>query len=105
MSTVGHGLASSDGALFEYSSDQTIIANLRALHSRTSLVVGSVFSNFPIRREQIETMRFALHPHGLEGFRPLAELAENVIERTEVTPQLSFPNAPTVNSDMFVLGY
>jgi hypothetical protein len=77
---------SSEGALFEYSSDQAIIANLRALHPRTKLVVGSVTSSLPIRREQIKAMRFAIHPRGLEGFRPLAELAEYTIDRAEVTP-------------------
>jgi len=78
--------ASSEGALFEYGSDEAIVANLRALRSGVKLVVGSVTSNLPIRREQIKTMRFDLHPRGVEGFRPLTQQAGYTIECAEVTP-------------------
>jgi hypothetical protein len=78
--------ASSEGALFEYGTDEAIVANLRALHSSAKLIVGSVTSNQPIRREQIRTMHFALHPRGIEGFRPLATQAGYVFDRTEITP-------------------
>lgn len=78
--------ASSEGALFEYGADEAIVANLRLLHSCVKFVVGSVTSNLPIRRRQIKTMRFALHPRGLEGFRPLAQQAGYTIERAELTP-------------------
>jgi hypothetical protein len=78
--------ASSEGALFEYGSDEAIIANLRTLHSRAKFVAGSVTSNLPIRREQIKTMRFTLTPRGLEGFKPLAEKASYTIDRAEITP-------------------
>jgi hypothetical protein len=78
--------ASSEGALFEYGADDAIIANLRALHSRATIVVGSVTSNQPIRREQIRVTRFAIHPRGLEGFRPLAETGSYTIDRAEITP-------------------
>ena len=78
--------ASSEGALFEYGSDEAIIANLRALHSRAALVVGSITSNQPMRRAQIQATRFAIHPRGLEGFRPLAEKASYTIDRAEITP-------------------
>lgn len=78
--------ASSEGALFEYGTDEAIVANLRALHSRASLIAGSITCNLPIRREQIKTMRFALYPRGVEGFRPLTEQAGYTIERTEITP-------------------
>jgi len=77
---------SSEGALFEYGSDEAIVANLRTLHSRARLVVGSVTSNQPIRREQIRATRFSLHPRGLEGFRPLAEQAGYTVARAEITP-------------------
>jgi hypothetical protein len=78
--------ASSEGALFEYGSDEAIVANLRALHSRAAIVVGSVTSNQPLRRQQIRTTRFSLHPRGLEGFRPLAEQAGYVVDRAKITP-------------------
>ena len=79
-------VASSEGALFEYGSDEAIVANLRSLRSRVRLVVGSVTSNLLTRREQIKTMRFALHPRGVAGFRPLAQQAGYTIERAELTP-------------------
>lgn len=78
--------ASSEGALFEYGTDEAIVANLRALHSRAALVVGSITSNEPIRRAQIQATRFAIHPRGLEGFRPLAVQAGYTIDRAEITP-------------------
>jgi len=78
--------ASSEGALFEYGSDDAIIANLRALHTRASLVVGSVTSSDAIRREQVRTIGFSLYPRGLEGFRPLAERAGYAVDRAEITP-------------------
>jgi hypothetical protein len=78
--------ASSEGALFEYGTDEAIVANLRALHSRVKLIVGSVTSDQPIRREQIRTMHFALYPRGIEGFQPLATEAGYIIDRAETTP-------------------
>ncbi|WP_035355613.1 hypothetical protein [Edaphobacter aggregans] len=78
--------ASSEGALFEYGSDEAIISNLLTLRSRARLVVGSITSNDPIRREQIKTTRFQLVPRGLEGFRPLAEQTGYTIVRSEITP-------------------
>ena len=79
-------VASSEGALFEYGTDEAIIANLRVLHSRVKLIVGSVTSDQPIRREQIRTMHFALYPRSVEGFQPLATQAGYTIDRAEVTP-------------------
>lgn len=78
--------ASSEGALFEYGSDEAIVSNLLALRSRAKLVVGSITSNDPIRQEQIKTTRFQLVPRGLEGFRRLAEQTGYTIDRTEITP-------------------
>jgi hypothetical protein len=78
--------SSSEGALFEYGSDEAIIANLRILHGNAKLVVGSVTSNQPIRCKQIKATRFNLTPRGLEGFRPLTERAGYSIDRAEITP-------------------
>lgn len=78
--------ASSEGALFEYGSDDAIIHNLAALRSHVKLVVGSVTSNDPIRREQINTARFHLVPRGLEDFRSLAKQAGYSVDRSETTP-------------------
>lgn len=78
--------ASSEGALFEYGTDEAIVANLRVLYSRARLVVGSVTSDQPIRREQIKATRFHLIPRGLAGFRPLAEQTGYTVARFETTP-------------------
>jgi hypothetical protein len=79
-------VASSEGALFEYGSDEAIIGNLRVLSAHAMLVVGSVTSDQPIRREQIRTTRFRLIPRGLAGFTPLAEKAGYSIARFETMP-------------------
>ena len=70
--------ASSEGALFEYGSDQAIVANLRALHANGSgvrLVAGSVTCADESRRRMIAQSRFKLIPRGIEGFAPLAAQA------------------------------
>lgn len=89
LSTIGSNAiiaASSEGALFEYGTDEAITANLRVLHSRAMLMVGSVTSDHPIRRKQIKATRFDLFPRGLAGFSPLAEQAGYRIERFETIP-------------------
>jgi hypothetical protein len=78
--------ASSEGALFEYGTDEAIVANLHVLYPRARLVVGSVTSDQPIRREQIKATRFHLIPRGLAGFRPLAEQTGYTVGRFETTP-------------------
>lgn len=78
--------ASSEGALFEYGTDEAIVANLRVLHDHARFVVGSITANLPLRREQIRAMHFALYPRGLEGFIPLARQAGYAIDRSEITP-------------------
>ena len=65
--------ASSEGGLFEYGSDEAIVANLQALRAGGArLVAGSVTSADESRRRMITATRFKLVPRGLEGFAPLA---------------------------------
>jgi hypothetical protein len=85
--------ASSEGALFEYGSDDAIIANLVTLRGRSlpgsrgaKIVVGSVTGADPLRRQSIAGSRFKLVPRGLDGFRPLAESGGFCITRSETTP-------------------
>jgi hypothetical protein len=79
--------ASSEGALFEYGSDDAIVANLRALHDNgAKVIVGSVTSADPLRRQSLAGSRFKLMPRDLDGFRPLAERGGFRIARSEATP-------------------
>ena len=65
--------ASSEGGLFEYGSDEAIVANLAALRrGGATLIAGSVTSNDDAHRCRITMSRFKLIPRGLEGFAPLA---------------------------------
>jgi len=76
--------ASSEGALFEYGSDEAIIANLTALRAGGTgarLVAGSVTRADESRRRMIALTRFNLVPRGLDGFAPLAERAGFTIAR------------------------
>ena len=81
--------ASSEGALFEYGSDDAIVANLLALHKDrrgAKVMVGSVTSTDALHRQSIANTRFKLVPRGLEGFRPLAERGGFRIARSEAAP-------------------
>jgi hypothetical protein len=78
--------ASSEGALFEYGSDQAIVANLRTLRANGAgarLVAGSVTSADDTRRRMIATTRFKLFPRGVAGFAPLAAQAGFRIAKAE----------------------
>jgi hypothetical protein len=78
--------ASSEGALFEYGSDDAIVANLEALRqdgAGARLVAGSVTRNDEMRRRMIEMTRFRLIPRGLDGFTPLATRAGFAIAQAE----------------------
>ncbi|MGE0242112.1 MAG: hypothetical protein AB7F09_28185 [Parvibaculaceae bacterium] len=75
--------ASSEGGLFEYGSDDAIIANLRVLRGAARFVAGSVTSGDGIRRRMIAMSGFAVIPRGLNGFRPLAEAARFTIVKSE----------------------
>ena len=77
--------ASSEGALFEYGSDEAIVANLGALRAGgrgARLVAGSVTRADQARRRMIANTRFKLVPRGLDGFAPLAARAGYTIVRT-----------------------
>ena len=81
--------ASSEGGLFEYGSDEAILANLAALRAGgVRLIAGSVTSNDEAHRRMITASRFKLIPRGLEGFAPLAERGGYRIAQAE-TAQLS----------------
>jgi hypothetical protein len=78
--------ASSEGALFEYGSDDAIVANLTTLRADGSgvrLVAGSVTRPDEVRRRMIAQTGFHLVPRGLAGFSPLAARAGFAIERSE----------------------
>jgi hypothetical protein len=76
--------ASSEGGLFEYGSDEAIVANLTALREGgVEYVAGSVTSSSELRKQLIAQTRFKLYPRGLEGFAPLAARAGYVIAKSE----------------------
>jgi hypothetical protein len=66
--------ASSEGALFEYGSDEAIVSNLRALRANGTgarLVAGSVTAADETRRRMIAETQLKLVPRGIAGFAPL----------------------------------
>ncbi|HKA80343.1 MAG TPA: hypothetical protein VKD43_09925 [Xanthobacteraceae bacterium] len=66
--------ASSEGGLFEYGTDDAVVANLTALaRAGVPIVAGSVTSSSEVRRRMIAQARFRIFARGLEGFAPLAE--------------------------------
>jgi hypothetical protein len=78
--------ASTEGALFEYGSDEAIVANLTALRANGTgarLVAGSVTRADETRRRLIAQTRFKLIPRGLAGFAPLAAQAGFRIAKVE----------------------
>jgi hypothetical protein len=76
--------ASSEGALFEYGSDEAVVGNLNLLHAAGArLVAGSVTAANQARRRMIAATGFKLYPRGAEGFRPLAHKAGFRIARIE----------------------
>jgi hypothetical protein len=76
--------ASSEGALFEYGSDDAIRANLRVLHlGGACLVAGSVTASDDARRRLIANSGLGIVPRGLDDFAPLAREAGWTIARTE----------------------
>jgi hypothetical protein len=86
--------ASSEGGLFEYGSDDAIVANLAALREFSiQIVAGSVTGSSELRKRMIAQTKFRLYPRGLEGFAPLAARAGFSIARAE----------PAVLSDQVLL--
>jgi len=79
--------ASTEGALFEYADDPTVVANLNALHGIPGLaaVGGTVTRADPLAREFLTTSRFKLIPRGAEAFGILAKQARFVVSRVEST--------------------
>jgi len=76
--------ASSEGGLFEYGSDDAIVANLQVLRAgNVRAVAGSVTSGDERRRRLVTASRFKLIPRGLEGFAPLAQRGGWRIARSE----------------------
>jgi hypothetical protein len=66
--------ASSEGGLFEYGTDEAVVANLAALaRAGVPIVAGSVTSSSRLRKRMIAQTSFRLFARGLEGFAPLAE--------------------------------
>ena len=78
---------SSEGALFEYADDATVVANLNALHDVPGLaaVGGTVTRADPLTRELLTTSRFKLIPRGAERFGVLAKQAHFAVSRVEST--------------------
>lgn len=79
---------SSEGALFEYGSDDEIVSNLRVLHAgtaRDAIVVGSVTREGKPVRASLIANRVATRPRTIEAFRALAEqggwIVQLVMER------------------------
>ncbi len=79
---------SSEGALFEYGSDEEIVSNLQALHAGTaadSIVVGSVTREGKPVRASLIGNRVPTRPRTIEAFRALAEqggwVVQEVLER------------------------
>src|SRR5579872_401295 len=79
---------SSEGGLFEYGSDEEIVANLGVLHAQTAgdaFVVGSVTRDGGPVRASLVASRVCTRPRTIEGFRSLAGQAgwtvQEVIER------------------------
>jgi hypothetical protein len=72
--------------LFEYGSDQAIVANLKALRESGTgarLVAGSVTCADEARRRMIAVTRFKLVPRGIAGFAPLVAQAGFRIAKIE----------------------
>lgn len=65
--------ASSEGGLFEYGTDEAIVANLATLaQAGVPIVAGSVTASSEMRKRMIAQTTFRIFPRGLEGFTPLA---------------------------------
>ncbi len=92
--------ASSEGGLFEYGTDDAVVANLTALaQAGVPIVAGSVTSSSEERKRMIAQTTLRLFARGLEGFAPLAErsgyaiaesrsavVSEQVLLRPRATP-------------------
>jgi len=80
---------SSEGGLFEYGSDEEIVANLRVLHAgtaRDAVVVGSVTREGGVVRASLIGNRVTTRPRTMEAFRVLAERGGWSVEETIERP-------------------
>jgi hypothetical protein len=79
---------SSEGALFEYGTDQAIAANFAALRAseKVTLVAGSVTSADKARKRMIANSRFKLYPRGAGGLSPLVARGGFAIVKIESAP-------------------
>jgi hypothetical protein len=79
---------SSEGGLFEYGTNDAVVANLTLLaRGGVPIVVGSVTSSSKVRKRMIAQTRFRFFARGLEGFAPLAERSGYAIaERRTAAP-------------------
>ena len=76
--------ASSEGALFEYASDASVVANLEALYNAgkgASVVVGSVTRADELTRAGLQFTHFQLMPRGAHAFAELIRGSGFRIER------------------------
>jgi len=76
---------SSEGGLFDYGSDEEVVANLQVLRASAGLVVGSVTRNDDLMRGMLAASTVTLRPRGHVAFGALARTAgwrvARVIER------------------------
>ena len=80
---------SSEGALFEYGSDQEIVGNLRELRAATPpavMAVGTVTRDSAATRASRSSTRVATVPRSTEAFGELAEAAGWVVESAVARP-------------------
>jgi hypothetical protein len=76
--------ASSEGALFEYGSDDAVIGNLRVLRAHAVRpVTGSVTRADDVTLETLTNSRFKLVPRGIERFSALAGRAGYLVAHVE----------------------
>jgi hypothetical protein len=76
--------ASSEGALFEYGSDDAVVGNLRVLHAHNVRpVTGSVTRADDITLGLLTTSLFKLVPRGIERFSALVRRAGYLVARVE----------------------
>lgn len=83
---------SSEGALFEYGSDEEITGVLRAIHNataETAFVVGSVTREGPCAKAAQRASRAATRPQSMEAFSQLASSAGWRVDHT-ITRPLSY---------------
>jgi hypothetical protein len=75
---------STEGALFEYGNDHTIVSNLEALHKgrNVALIGGTVTRADPLTRDFLTTSRFKLVPRTAAEFAELVKLAGFTVTQT-----------------------